>query len=88
MSVCVRQAQLSAGRGEVPCRKPRPFWIPWSIGFIAGALPSGTVTGGLQLHPRVPNGLGSALAGVAIPAAALNAIAAANNTFLITSGSP
>ena len=45
------------------------------------------MAGGLQLHPRVPNGLGSALAGVVIPAAALNAIAAANNAFLITNGS-
>jgi hypothetical protein len=34
----------------------------------------------------VPNALGSALAGVAIPAAAQNAIAAQNNTFLITNG--
>jgi len=53
---------------------------------MAGALPSGAIAGGWQLHPRVPNGLGSALAGAAIPAAALNAIAAANNICLITSG--
>jgi hypothetical protein len=54
---------------------------------MPGALPSVTATGGLQLHPRVPNGLGSAPAGAAIPAAALSAIAAANNTFLITNRS-
>lgn len=47
-------------------------------------MPSGTTTGGWQLHPRVPNGLGSAPAGVANPAAALNAIAAPSSTFLIT----
>jgi hypothetical protein len=46
------------------------------------------VAGGLQLHPSVPNGLGSALAGAAIPAAALKAIAAENNILLITCGSP
>jgi len=53
---------------------------------MAGVWPPGAVAGCWQLHPRVPNGLGSALAGAAIPAAALNAIAAANNIFLITSG--
>jgi hypothetical protein len=62
--------------------------MPCSVRSIAGALPSVAVTGGLQLHPRVPKALGSALAGVAMPAAALNAIAAPINIFLITNESP
>jgi hypothetical protein len=49
---------------------------------------SGAATGGVQLQPRVPNALGSALAGVATPAAAASAIAAPNNIFVITYGSP
>lgn len=44
------------------------------------------MAGGLQAHPRVPNGLGSALTGVAIPAAAQYAIAVPDNAFLISKG--
>ncbi len=43
---------------------------------------SGTETGGSQPQPREPIALGSALAGVAIPAAAQKAIAVPNTTFL------
>jgi hypothetical protein len=58
--------------------------MPWSSWAVAGALPSATVAGGVQLHPRVPNGLGSALTRAAVPAAAQTTIAVPHKAFLIT----
>jgi hypothetical protein len=51
------------------------------------ALPSGAEGGGLQVQPRVPNELGSALVGVADPTAALSAIAAVSKSLGINFGS-
>jgi len=53
----------------------------------AGALPFGTDGGGLQVQPRVPNELGSALVGVADNTAALSAIAAVSKSLGINIGS-
>jgi hypothetical protein len=53
----------------------------------AGALPFWTGAGGLQVQPRVPNELGSALVVVADPTAALSAIAAVSKSFGINFGS-
>jgi hypothetical protein len=71
----------------MPCSQARPFWIPWSTWSVTGALPSGYVTGGLQVQPRVPNELGSALAGAATPNAVTSAIAVPSKTLVITNGS-
>jgi hypothetical protein len=51
-------------------------------------LPSGIEAGGLQLQPRVPNGLGSALAGVVMPAAIPSAIAVPIKALVMINGSP